>query len=196
MKQIVSSSLLKGMAVLFGLTLTFSNAWAHGGAAGTDTDQCKIQIQGEWVHFTAYQPMVAPGDEFCENIPELNSPTNLVFDYIGVKLRKLKVEFEITKEPEGKRVYYQEPYQHKSGTVNAKMKFEEAGDYLVHVSLTPEQGDKVDAHIAFSVGGGRQMSLATKGIILLFVFGGLYFLYLSNAAFKAKADEFLKKLKT
>ena len=41
--------------VLVGLLFSTS-LWAHGGAAGTDTDQCKIEIDGEWVHYTAYQP--------------------------------------------------------------------------------------------------------------------------------------------
>ena len=37
-----------------GLTaLLFSSAlWAHGGAAGTDTDQCKFELEKDhWIHY-------------------------------------------------------------------------------------------------------------------------------------------------
>jgi len=175
--------------------LPLSSVWAHGGAAGTDTDQCKIKIQGEWVHYTAYQPFTNPGEEFCENVPDLNTPTNLVFDYVGKKLRHLQVEFEITKEPEGKRVYFQEAGKHKSGTVNATMTFKEKGNYLTHIKLIPEKGKPVDAHIAFTVGAGKKASTGEIGIYLLFVLAGLYVLYLSNEGFKRKVNSLLGKAK-
>ena len=42
--------LRKGFLVLLGLLFSAS-LWAHGGAAGTDTDQCKFELQpGHWVH--------------------------------------------------------------------------------------------------------------------------------------------------
>lgn len=179
------------------LGLMFSTAlFAHGGAAGTDVDQCKIKIQDEWVHFTAYQPFTNPAEEFCESVPNLDTPTNLVFDYVGMKLRKMMVEFEITKEPEGKRVYYQAADKHKTGTVNATMSFKEKGNYLVHVKLIPEAGEPVDAHIGFTAGGGvSQATSGNIGLILLFVGAGLYVLYLSSAGFKRLVDGLLAKIK-
>ncbi len=186
--------LRNGFIGLFGLLFSAS-LWAHGGAAGTDTDQCKMEIQGEWVHYTAYQPFISPGEEFCENLPELNTPTNLVFDYIGVKLRNMKVEFEITKEPEGKRVYFQKATQHKSGTINASVTFKEAGDYLVHVKLIPETGEAVDKHIGFSAGGGATTSMGKLALYALVFFAALYILYFSNAGFKQKVDVMLGKAK-
>jgi len=172
-----------------------ASLWAHGGAAGTDTDQCKMEIQGEWVHYTAYQPFKAPGEEYCENIPELNTPTNLVFDYIGTKLRNMMVEFEITKEPEGNRIYFQEATQHKSGTVNATITLKEKGNYLIHVKLIPEKGEPVDKHISFSAGGGEKASAGSYGLYALVIFALLYILYFSNAAFKEKVDQLIGKAK-
>lgn len=191
-KQLLTNGFLGLLGLLFSATL-----WAHGGAAGTDTDQCKIKIQDEWVHFTAYQPFTNPAEEFCENVPNLDTPTNLVFDYVGMKLRKMQVEFEITKEPEGTRIYYQAADKHKTGTINATMSFKEKGDYLVHVKLIPEVGEPVDAHIKFSAGGGASKATSGNiGMILLFVGAGLYILYLSNAGFKKQIDKMLAKLKS
>jgi hypothetical protein len=193
-QQILRNGFLGALGLILS-ALPFSAVLAHGGAAGTDTDQCKIEIQGEWVHYTAYQPFKSAGTEFCENIPELNTPTNLVFDYIGSKLRKMQVEFEITKEPEGTRIYYQEASAHQTGTINATVTFKEKGKYLIHVKLIPDTGEPVDAHIGFSVGGGAKTSMGMIGIYLLFLLGALYILYLSNAGFKSKVDELLKKAK-
>jgi hypothetical protein len=148
------------------------------------------------VHFTAYQPFTNPAEEFCENVPNLDTPTNLVFDYVGMKLRNMQVEFEITKEPEGKRIYFQAADKHKTGTVNTTMSFKEKGDYLVHVKLIPETGEPVDAHIKFSAGGGESKATSGNiGLILLFAGAVLYVLYLSNAGFKRQIDQLLGKLK-
>ncbi len=185
---------LSGFLGLLGLVFSAS-LWAHGGAKGTDTDQCKIEIQGEWVHYTAYQPFKAPGEEFCAYLPDINTPTNFVFDYIGVKLRKMQVEFEITKEPEGKRVYFQPASAHKTGSVNATTTLTEPGEYLIHVKLIPEQGEPVDAHIGFTAGGGKQASSGSIWLYIFFAFAGLYILYLSSAGFKAQVDKLLGKAK-
>jgi hypothetical protein len=93
----------KGFLGLLGLFFSAS-LWAHGGAAGTDTDQCKFELEpGHWVHYTAYQPQAFPAEEFCGNLPGTNTMTQLVFDYQDMKYRNMLVEFEVTKEPEGKR---------------------------------------------------------------------------------------------
>ncbi|MCK5898062.1 MAG: hypothetical protein KAG06_03210, partial [Methylococcales bacterium] len=124
--------------------LFFSSAlWAHGGAAGTDTDQCKFELEtGHWIHYTAYQPKAYPAEEFCGNIPSADSMIQLVFDYQDIRYRNMKVSFEVTKEPEGTTIFKQEPKQHKSGTVVLALKegVPEAGDYLIHITLEPAVG--------------------------------------------------------
>ena len=54
--------LRNGFLALLGLI--FSTAlWAHGGAAGTDTDQCKFELEKDhWLHYTAYQPKAYPAE--------------------------------------------------------------------------------------------------------------------------------------
>ena len=46
--------LKKVYLVLMGVFFSAS-VWAHGGAAGTDTDQCKFELEPtHWIHYTAY----------------------------------------------------------------------------------------------------------------------------------------------
>lgn len=175
-------------------SLPISSVWAHGGASGVDLDVCRIPVESHWVHFTAYQPSLTGDREFCSALPGLGQ-TNLVFDYESKALRHMTVEFEITKEPEGKRVYHQDPKEYPTGSVNAVVNFTEPGDYLAHVTLVNE-GKRTDAHIPFGVGVGESKLNATNIIIaLVVIFGLLYFVYLSNASFKEKVDSMLKKAK-
>jgi hypothetical protein len=137
---------------LFGL-LTFAvppAVYAHRGASD-EIDACNILVGHERVHFTAYTPTFN-NKEYCQSIPRLGA-TNLVFDYGGKSLRNLTVEFEVTKEPEGTRVFYLEPTKIKSGTVNGTVDFSKfgAGNYLVHVAIV-HKDKSIDNHIPLSVG--------------------------------------------
>ncbi|MGR9045435.1 MAG: hypothetical protein ACU83N_09070 [Gammaproteobacteria bacterium] len=124
---------------------------AHRGASD-EIDTCQILVGFEKVHFTAYTPTFTQNEEYCRSIPNVG-PTNLVFDYEGKGLRKISVEFEVTKEPEGTRVFYQEPQKIKTGTVNGTVDFSQfgAGKYLVHVTIVHE-GKTLDTHLPFWVG--------------------------------------------
>ncbi|NOS89108.1 MAG: hypothetical protein HOP34_11335 [Methylococcaceae bacterium] len=189
------------------LGLIFSaSVWAHGGAAGTDTDQCKFELQpSHWVHYTAYQPSAFPAEEFCGKLPGLNTLTQLVFDYQDLKYRNMLVEFEVTKEPEGTRVFFLPSAKHKSGSVNLELKngVAEAGQYLIHITLVPDpndtenrsQGERLDVHMGFKAGGGQAVSKNSLLLYAFFAFAGLYVLYLSNEGFKTKVDEIFKKVK-
>ena len=195
------SLLRNGFLVLLGVL--FSSAlWAHGGAAGTDTDQCKFELEpNHWIHYTAYQPNAYPAEEFCGNIPDLNSMMQLVFDYQDVRYRNMQVEFEVTKEPEGTRVFFQDAKKHKSGTVVLKLPngVQEAGKYLIHITLLPPkgmEGERLDAHMSFRAGSGQVTGKQGMLLYLFFAFAGLYVLYLSNATVKEKIDGMMNKNKT
>jgi len=176
---------------MLALSLLPMSAWSHGGAS-VDTDQCRVQIGSHLVHFTAYQPQLTGTTEYCNNIPELGQST-IVFDYEGKALRNMTVEFEITKEPEGTRFFYSPPATHSNGTFNQNLNFTEAGKYLVHVTLVNE-GQKIDAHIPFTVGkGAAGVQTSTIVVVLTLLIAVLYILYLSNAGFKGFVDGFTKK---
>ena len=181
------------------LGLLFSAAvWAHGGAAGTDTDQCKFELEPtHWIHYTAYQPAAYAAEEFCGSLPGTDTKTQLVFDYQDMSYRNMSIEFEVTKEPEGTRVFFLPAAKHKGGTVNLELPngVPEPGKYLIHITLVPDQGERLDAHMSFKAGTGEPVK---KGNILLYVllaFAGLYVLYLSNAGFKGAVDKALGKIK-
>jgi hypothetical protein len=141
------------LSAVIASSISWNTAWAHGGVA-IEIDTCRIPVAGHWVHFTAYTPMTTADTEYCGEIPDVGM-TNVVFDYESKALRKMTVEFEITKEPEGAVVFHQDATTMKTGTFNIPIDFTQtgAGDYLAHVTLINE-GTKVDAHAAFTVGSG------------------------------------------
>ena len=196
----------KGFLVRLGLFFSTS-LWAHGGAKGTDTDQCKFELQPtHWVHYTAYQPNAYPAEEFCGNLPGLNTLTQLVFDYQDMKYRNMLVEFEVTKEPEGTRVFFLPSAKHKKGSVNLQLPngVSEAGQYLIHITLVPDptdsenrvQGERLDVHMGFKAGGSQPVSNNSLLLYVFFAFAGLYVLYLSNASFKRIVDDVILKIKS
>lgn len=153
-----AAQLSKFWAVLSALFLTMlfsSPSYSHRGAAD-EVDVCRIRVGTEKIHFTAYTPTFTQSEGFCRFIPNVGL-TNLIFDYEGKKLRDVSIEFEITKEPEGSRIFYQEPQKTKSGTVKADIDFAKygAGDYLAHVTIVHD-GEKLDTHLPFVVGAAEE----------------------------------------
>ncbi len=200
--QLIRKGFLGVLGLLFSATI-----WAHGGAAGTDTDQCKFELQPtHWIHYTAYQPSAYPAEEFCGKLPGLSTLTQLVFDYQDMKYRNMLVEFEVTKEPEGTRVFFLPSAKHKKGSVNLELPngIAEAGQYLIHITLVPDpadtenrtQGERLDVHMGFKAGGGQAVSRNNLLLYAFFALAGLYVLYLSNAPFKRKVDEVIAKIKS
>jgi hypothetical protein len=162
---------------LFGLlTIALPSAvYAHRGASN-EVDACNILVGHERVHFTAYTPKFS-NKEYCQSIPHLGA-TNLVFDYDGKGLRNLTVEFEVTKEPEGTRIFYQEPTKIKSGTVNGVVDFSKfgAGNYLAHVAIV-HKDKRIDSHIPFSVGLEEESSdnLAMKALFIVVLIAAVFY---------------------
>ena len=182
--KLVKSGLI-AMLVLFA-PVGATNLWAHGGVA-IQIDTCRIPVGDQWVHFTAYTPQQSADTEYCNDVPYMGY-TNLVFDYEGRVLTKLSVEFIITKEPEGKEIYKQDPKIHGTRTVNAIIDFSKPGlgesDYLAHVALIHED-KKIDAHLPFNISaGGEGMTLDGTMIamilILIAMIGGGLFLMRKN----------------
>lgn len=175
---------------LFGLLTVAlpSDVYAHRGASN-EVDACNILVGHERVHFTAYTPLISNDKEYCQSIPKLGS-TNLVFDYEGKSLRNLTVEFEVTKEPEGTRVFYQEPTKIKSGTVNGVVDFSKfgAGNYLAHVAIV-HKDKSIDSHIPFSVGLEEESSdnLPIKALFIVTLIAVVVYLMKRAATGKQSA---------
>jgi len=191
-----TSHVKKGLLALTGLLFS-AILWAHGGAAGTDTDQCKFELEpNHWIHYTAYQPNSFPAEDFCANVPNTNEKTILVFDYQDMKYRDNTVEFEVTKEPDGKRVFFLAGAKHRKGTVELVLPqgVPDPGQYLIHITLVPDQGERLDVHMGFKAGGGAPIKGTNILLYVFFVLAALYGLYLSNAGFKQKIDGMIKKV--
>ncbi|OQK17345.1 hypothetical protein AU255_05535 [Methyloprofundus sedimenti] len=158
---------------------------AHRGAKG-EIDTCRISVGKEVIHFSAYTPALSGGRSFCHIIPEAGL-TDLVIDYEGSKLRQTTVEFEVTKEPEGTRVYYHSPEQIKKGTINAKVDFRQhgVGNYLLHVTVLNE-GETIDSHLPFSVGLESEESAIPYKILIPFI---IIVMILSVMAFMSRANK-------
>ncbi|MGR9086228.1 MAG: hypothetical protein ACU841_04040 [Gammaproteobacteria bacterium] len=174
-------------------TLFLAAGWltpasAHRGASD-DTDPCRIQVGPEWIHFAAYTPTSSGNKSYCKAIPDVGM-TNLVFDYEGKKLRKVSIEFEVTKEPEGTRVFYRPPDTTKSGTVDGAVDFSQfgPGNYQVHVTIVDKE-KKLDTHIPFSVGvGGDESYIGIKKFLLTFLVCAVI-AYLSFKLSRGKDDD-------
>jgi len=192
-QRMITKIFLTTLAMLFSASL-----WAHGGAKGTDTDQCKFELEPDhWIHYTAYQPNAFPAEEFCANIPREKEALILVFDYQDQKYKNDTVEFEVTKEPEGTRVFFLEKAKHKKGTVELKLPngVPEPGNYLIHITLVPDVGERKDVHMGFKAGGGPAMSGSSKALYISLALGALLMLYLSYAPFRSAVDKILGKVK-
>jgi hypothetical protein len=154
------------LSALF-LSLSFSTpSYSHRGAPD-EVDICRIKVGPEVVHFTAYTPTFTQSEGYCRFIPNVGL-TNLIFDYEGKKLRDVSIEFEVTKEPEGTRIFYQEPQKIKIGTVKADIDFAKygAGDYLAHVTIVHD-GEKLDTHLPFVVGAEEDKSHWKRNLFML-----------------------------
>jgi hypothetical protein len=184
-----SHALLAIICLALALPLT---AHAHRGAKG-EVDTCRISVGKEVIHFSAYTPTLTGGKSFCHIIPEIG-PTDLVIDYEGKKLRHTTVEFEVTKEPAGTRVYYHSPEQITKGTIDAKVDFTQygAGDYLLHVTVL-NQGETIDSHLPFSVGIEQAESsipnkILVPFIIVVLIFAVMFYLSKTNKKEPPSAD--------
>lgn len=166
---------------------------AHRGAKN-EIDTCRFSVGNEVIHFSAYTPTFSGGQSFCHSIPNVGQ-THLVFDYEGNKLRRTTVEFEITKEPEGTRVFYQKPEKIKKGSVDALVNFDKVtagpGHYLAHVTIM-YQGEKLDSHLPFSVGVEPEdegVSFILIASVILAIIGFVVFTIMVRKFNASKADE-------
>lgn len=169
LRQLVKQS---GMLVsILSLSLMMvSTVNAHRNTT-SEVDTCRFSVGDEVIHFTAYTPTFTGATGYCGAIPHIGL-THLVFDYEGNKLRNTTVEFEITKEPEGTRVFYQEPEKIKKGSVDAKVDFNMhgAGEYLAHVTIM-YKGEKLDSHLPFTIGLEPEKGSFPMLVITLLILG-------------------------
>lgn len=183
---------LVSLGLLLAAMVPTTASWADGGPSTGPSGACRVEVGTHLVLFTAYQPQFTGTTPYCSDIPELGK-TAVVFDYEGKALRNMTVEFEITKEQGGTRIFYQPPEMHPTGTFTRDVDFTEAGDYIAHVTLVNE-GQKYDAHVPFSVAEEHGFSLNTYILIGVALVAGGYILYLSSPPFQVAVNRMWKKM--
>jgi hypothetical protein len=62
---------------------------------------------------------------------------------------------------------------------------------LIHITLLQDNGERLDAHMAFRAGTGTPTSTGSLVIYLIVILAGIYVFYLSNENFKKKVDEII-----
>jgi len=169
--SVVSDRLFLKVPVSLVVVLFFSlvsNSFAHR-SQDEQRDPCRIQVGYEPMHFTAYTATFSKSKQYCQEIPHLGL-TNLVFDYEGKKLRQITIAFEVTKEPEGTRVFYQQPDKYLSGTFakNVDLTTFGVGAYMAHITIFHKE-KKLDTHLPFNVKPKSGFGLRFLMLIVLMI---------------------------
>lgn len=175
----VSIRLIFGLPGWLAVVLFFSlatDSFAHR-SQDEQRDSCRIQVGYEPMHFTAYTPKFSKSKQYCQEIPNLGQ-TSLVFDYEGKKLRQIMIAFEVTKEPEGTRVFYQQPEQYTSGTFSKNIDLTPfgVGAYLAHIKIF-HKGKTLDTHLPFNVTNKSGLGGGLWLLLLLILSGALLYGY-------------------
>ena len=175
-------------------TLTWSNAYAHGGVS-IENDACILKIGPYLFHFTGYQPETSKTEEFCEDIP-LPGAAIVVLEHVDMALRKMLTDFRIIKDYKGlgisarieqldgidvlkeHTVFYKKPSTYPRGTINVVTSFEK-GRYIGMVGVRdPSNNKEYVAIFPFSVGyRGLTKILKYIGYVVLLILGmsGVYY---------------------
>lgn len=168
-----------------------SRADGGGGPSSGPGGGCRLQLDSYLVSFTAYQPQLTGTSPYCVEIPETGN-ISIVFDLETKELRDKTLEFEITKEKGGARIFYQAPDKFPTGVFNRTINITEPGDYFARVSLL-EDGKKHDAQLKFHVAETHGIPLDMAFLVALGLLVVGYFLYESNPAFKARFNRIIGK---
>jgi hypothetical protein len=155
----------------------------HGGVS-LENDLCILRVGPYTMHFTGYQPQVAPEVEFCEDIT-YTGPTLIVLDYLDSALRQLPVETRIIRDTGDESdlaritVYHQPATLHPRGTFVIEHTFPEPGQFVGIVTV----GEHVSRFpFAVGTGGWRTIVLYAVFAALALGVGGLLFFYSSRRA--------------
>jgi len=151
--SVVSDRLFLKVPVSLVVVLFFSlvsNSFAHR-SQDEQRDPCRIQVGYEPMHFTAYTPTFSKSKQYCQEIPHLGL-TNLVF------------------EPEGTRVFYQQPEKYLSGTFakNVDLTTFGVGAYMAHITIFHKE-KKLDTHLPFNVKPKSGFGLRFLMLIVLMI---------------------------
>lgn len=158
-----------------------TSAMAHGGG-GIESDKCVVNIGNYRMHFTAYQPETAGGQELCWDLP-MTGNSILVFDLVETVLRDRPVEVRVVEEqetasgPANYKTLVEQPVQkYPRGTIELEAAFAEPGEYTAVVTLGGDQPLVFKAPIRVALQGSQTVqwiaaigfAIAVAGFIFWF----------------------------
>jgi hypothetical protein len=165
---------LRVIGILLGALITNASAFAHGGVS-IEFDKCVLKIGNYLMHFTGYQPEVAAGMEFCEDIPAVGNAI-IVLDYIDAPLRNMKADFRIigsdswddalsaAGDDKSETILHLPPKLYKTGSLMIEHVFPQPGYFVGLMTVEGENGKKLASRFPFSVGYGLGGNLVVQHI--------------------------------
>jgi len=118
------------------------------------------------MHFTGYQPDVAPEKEFCEDIPAVGRAI-IVLDYLDTALRELATGVRIVEaeswtaaqaaveNAQRPTVLHRLPKTYKTGTLQIEHQFDKPGYFVGLVTVQGDRQEQLVSRFPFSGGGKR-----------------------------------------
>jgi len=142
--------MLSRLLLLLSFTFMLADAYAHDGAE-IEEDVCVMTLGNERVHFSAYQPEIEEGAEYCREIPSVDGKTIIVLDVIEKTLREIGVGLKIYSQenPENILVSVQ-PRRVSQGVVEAIVNFPESGRYIAEVTGRDNSKARILLHVDFT----------------------------------------------
>jgi hypothetical protein len=110
-----------GIALALSALFQAGTAAAHGKAASMAEDVCSRRMVGGLIHFAAYLPDVAPGTEFCDQLPKAGAAI-LVVDLVDIGLREIPIAIEVVrngKDQDAGRVAEVAAHTYPNGVIRA-----------------------------------------------------------------------------
>jgi hypothetical protein len=135
-------SMIRAAGILLALIAVFhaGPVAAHGKAASMAEDICSRRMAGGLIHFAAYLPDFAPGEEFCDMLPKAGD-TILVVDLVETGLREIPIAIEVVrdgKDQDGGKVAEVPARTYPQGVIRADASLV-AGHYSIVVTTSGPQ---------------------------------------------------------
>lgn len=173
--------------ILFTLLLMSGHVLGHGNIDNKN-GACTLKIAEERaIHLTAYQPSTHEGEVFCQDAPDVVE-TILVLDFMEADSKKNPFSFSIGYFNEDKlEPIAALPLQlYPKGSMLLKFLPKAAGKYHGKVMFLDKDGQDSSREFDFYIGERSPNSREPSGtqqvlkwlVVLLFVLGGTYFVYM------------------
>ncbi len=197
MKKVVKAG-FRLFGIFLGVLLANTAAYAHGGVS-IEQDTCVMFLGPYRMHLTGYQPEVAAGAEFCEDIPAVGRAL-IVLDVVDQPLRDMMTEVRVIEkdswpaaqstegDEQAKKVLELPPKLYKTGSMTIEHMFDKPG-YFVGFVAVEKEGNKMVSRFPFSVGYGIGAFSKGGSAGNLYIYGAIALVLVAVVFYYLKARE-------